>query len=52
MIEEFDGVTPNNLAIGIPAKGVCPVTEAETKRIREGAKHYLDRMAIYKRSGK
>ena len=52
LITEGMRIPPNSLAIGVPAKVVRPVTEAETRRIREGAMHYLDMMAIYKKRGR
>ena len=52
LVTEGMRIPPNSLAIGVPAKVVRPVTEAETRRIREGAMHYLDMMAIYKKRGR
>ena len=49
LVTEGMKIPPGNLAVGIPAKVVRQVTEAETQRIREGAKQYLDLLAVYKR---
>ena len=45
VLTEGSKIPPGQLAMGIPAKVVRPVTEAETERIREGAKIYLELMA-------
>ena len=42
-------IPPGQLAVGIPAKVIRPVREAEMTRIREGAKGYLELMAAYQR---
>ena len=48
LVTEGTRIPPASLAVGIPAKVIRPVTEAETRRIREGAKIYLDLMAAYR----
>ncbi len=49
LVPEGMKIPPGNLAVGIPARVVRQVTEAETQRIREGAKQYLDLMAAYRK---
>lgn len=52
LVTEGMRIPPGNLAVGVPAKVVRQVTEAETQRIREGAKQYLDLLAAHqKRKG-
>ena len=50
LVVEGMRIPPNSLALGIPAKVVRPVTEAETQRIREGARQYLDLLAAYRKT--
>ena len=50
LVTEGMRIPPASLAVGIPAKVVRQVTEAETQRIREGAKQYLDLLAAYKKA--
>ncbi len=52
LVTEGTRIPPNSLATGVPAKVVRQVTEAETLRIREGARHYLDLLAAYKQCSK
>lgn len=47
LLTEGTKIPPGQLAMGIPAKVIRPVTAAETARIREGAKEYLALMAAY-----
>ena len=49
LVTEGTRIPPNSLAMGVPAKVVRHVTDAETMRIREGAKHYLDLLTAYKK---
>ena len=49
LVTEGMRIPPSSLAVGVPAKVIRPVTEAETQRIREGAKQYLDLLAAYKK---
>ena len=49
LVTEGTRIPPNSLAVGVPAKVVRQVTDQETQRIREGAKHYLDLLAAYKK---
>ena len=49
VLTEGAKIPPGQLALGIPAKVVRPVTPAETTRIREGAKIYLELMAAYQK---
>ena len=49
LLTEGTKIPPGQLAMGIPAKVIRPVTPAETTRIREGAKEYLQLMAGCKR---
>ena len=49
LITEGMRVPPSSLVIGVPAKVIRPVTEAETQRIREGARQYLDLMAAHRK---
>ncbi len=48
LVTEGTRIPPASLAVGVPAKVIRPVTEAETRRIREGAKIYVDLMAAYR----
>ncbi len=49
LVTEGMRIPPGSLAVGIPAKVVRQVTEAESQRIREGAKQYLDLLAAYRK---
>ncbi len=49
LVTEGMRIPPSSLAVGVPAKVIRPVTEAETQRIREGARQYLDLMAAYRK---
>ena len=49
LLPEGTKIPPGQLAVGIPAKVLRPVTEAERTRIREGAEIYLELMAQYKK---
>lgn len=49
LVTEGARIPPNSLAMGVPAKVIRHVTDAETMRIREGAKHYLDLLTAYKK---
>ena len=51
LLPEGAKVPPGQLAVGIPAKVVRPVTQIERDRIIEGAKIYLELMAAYQRKG-
>ena len=44
LLTEGAKIPPGQLAMGIPAKVIRPVTPAEASRIREGAKEYLQLM--------
>ena len=50
LVTEGTRIPPASLALGIPAKVIRPVTEAETQRIREGAKQYLDLLSAYRKA--
>lgn len=52
LVTEGTRIPPNSLAVGVPAKVVRQVTDQETLRIREGAKHYLDLLTAYKKCSK
>jgi carbonic anhydrase/acetyltransferase-like protein (isoleucine patch superfamily) len=47
VLTEGKKIPPGQLAVGIPAKVIRPVTEQEQARIWEGAKIYLELMAAY-----
>jgi len=47
LVTEGTKVPPQSLAVGIPAKVVRKVTDAEWTRIREGAKIYMELMTGY-----
>ncbi len=49
LLTEGAKIPPGQLAMGIPAKVIRPVTPAEAARIREGAKEYLELMVAYQR---
>jgi carbonic anhydrase/acetyltransferase-like protein (isoleucine patch superfamily) len=49
LLPEGAKVPPGKLAVGLPAKVIRDVTEAERSRVREGVKIYLDLMASYQR---
>lgn len=49
LLPEGAKIPPGQLALGIPAKVLRPVTETERNRIREGAKIYLELMAAHQR---
>ena len=49
LVTEGMRIPPSSLVIGVPAKVIRPVTEAETQRIREGARQYLDLMAAHRK---
>ncbi|MBI3616184.1 MAG: gamma carbonic anhydrase family protein [Candidatus Omnitrophica bacterium] len=49
LLTEGTKIPPGQLAIGIPARVIRPVTAEETRRIREGAKEYLRLMAAYQK---
>ena len=49
LVTEGTRIPPSSLVIGVPAKVIRPVTEAETQRIREGARQYLDLLAAYRK---
>lgn len=48
LLTEGAKIPPGQLALGVPAKVIRPVKEAERARIREGALVYLELMAAYK----
>jgi len=49
VLTEGSKIPPNSLAVGIPAKVIRKVTDAEWSRIREGAKIYLELMSAYQK---
>ena len=49
LLAEGAKVPPGQLAVGIPARVVRPVKEEERRRIREGAKIYLELMEKYRK---
>lgn len=48
LLPEGAKVPRDKLAVGLPAKVIRDVTEAERLRVREGVKIYLDLLASYK----
>ncbi|MBI1952527.1 MAG: gamma carbonic anhydrase family protein [Candidatus Omnitrophica bacterium] len=48
LLAEGAKVPPGQLAVGIPARVIRPVKEEERRRIREGAKIYLELMEKYR----
>ncbi len=49
VLTEGKKIPPGQLAVGIPAKVIRPVTEQERVRMREGSKIYLELMAAYRK---
>ena len=49
VLKEGDKIPPGTLAMGIPAKVVRKVNDAEYSRIRDGARLYLELMAAYQK---
>ena len=49
VVKEGDRIPPSTLAMGIPAKVVRKVNDAEYARIRDGARLYLELMAAYQK---
>ena len=49
LLTEGTRIPPGQLALGVPAKVIRPVTAQETRRIREGAKVYLELMGEYQK---
>ena len=47
LLKEGAKIPSGQLAVGIPARVIRPVTAEETRRIRAGAKEYLRLMAAY-----
>ena len=50
LLTEGAKVPPGNLAVGIPAKVVRPVTDQEKKKILDGAADYVRRLMDYKKA--
>ena len=48
LVKEGDRIPGGSLAVGTPAKVIRKVTDAEWKRIRDGAAGYLKLMAAYR----
>ena len=40
-------IPPGSLVLGIPAKVVGPVSEAQRERIRRAAEHYVEAARVY-----
>jgi carbonic anhydrase/acetyltransferase-like protein (isoleucine patch superfamily) len=40
LVPEGKVIQPGQLVLGVPGKAVCPITEAERRRIRDGSAHY------------
>ena len=49
LLPEGSEVPPGTLAVGLPAKVMRDVTPAETKRIKDGAKSYVELIAAYQK---
>ncbi|MBI3318793.1 MAG: gamma carbonic anhydrase family protein [Candidatus Omnitrophica bacterium] len=49
LLPEGAKIPPGQLAVGIPAKVIRPVNEAERVRVREGAKIYVELTAAYRK---
>lgn len=49
LLPEGAKIPPGKLAVGMPARVIRDVTEAERERIRSGSKIYLELMAAYQR---
>ncbi|PIQ81643.1 MAG: gamma carbonic anhydrase family protein [Candidatus Omnitrophica bacterium CG11_big_fil_rev_8_21_14_0_20_64_10] len=47
LLAEGKQVPPDSVAVGVPAKVIRKVTEAERQRIRRGAAEYIERMRAY-----
>ncbi len=52
LLTEGTKIPPGSLAMGIPAKVIRPVTEAERTRVREGVKVYLELMKGYQKGAR
>ena len=52
LVTEGTKIPPQSLAMGIPAKVIRKVTDAEWIRIREGAKIYLELMSAYQKASR
>ncbi len=48
LVPEGRSVPPRVLAVGVPARVVRPLTEAELERLRASAAHYLEQAALYR----
>jgi len=49
LVPEGAEVPPGMLALGVPAKPRRPVTPEEQRRFSEGAQHYVEKAALYKK---
>ena len=52
VLTEGARIPPGSLAMGVPAKLIRPVTEAERERVREGVEIYLELMAMHSKNSK
>jgi len=49
LLAEGKTIPPNSVAVGVPARVIRQVTDAERERIRKGAQEYIGRSEAYKR---
>ncbi|MCM8794888.1 MAG: gamma carbonic anhydrase family protein [Candidatus Omnitrophica bacterium] len=49
VLPEGSRIPPGQLAMGVPARVIRPVTQAERERVRSGAQIYMELMAMHKR---
>jgi len=48
LVPEGAEIPPGVLALGVPARVVRPLTDAERERIRHGVEHYVERARAYR----